>query len=299
MDGIVEVMLNAVFERPGGEGIQVPQFDEQKDLSVLHVQMVHTSEPEPSQMDQLIKSTMMSGVQIGSNSCYDHQDIVVPFCTILPPREAFFVDILMFCWKWIKCMDFPLKLAYSGPELSTWRDVWARTRIPVVETIHQCDVLMVDTLEKPPTIQELTQIHPRVYIELFDIQLLHRYSRLSTVFESCWIISSPHSGFPYGRFHFIGIHFQTSQKKQVVTPYLSIYQQACVRLHRSIQRLEWIQLYKKTERSKFTNQVAFQKREDEIAAFLNTFKPPPSPSYNPTSPQQSYHPTSPIPELVL
>lgn len=312
MDGIVEVLLNSVFDRVStNSGLGLPQWDEKLDLGTLSVPLTSwtDSPPDDSKLDELAKSTS-SETSTARGELLDEKYLVekiVPYCTLISREEAYFVDILKFCWKWIRPMEFPLKISYTGADSQIWNSVWAQTRVPVVDD-QQRNIIMVDSEEYVPKIPELQKMlvpGRSVYIEqLHHRNSLYRFSRLATLFESSWIISSPHAGLPFATFHFVGVNLCLNQPPKhymnVMTPFLSINQSVCARSHRNMQRLEWIHMYPYTDRSRFTDQIAYQKREEEYREFLGAFKPPPSPSYLPTSPlQNEYRPTSPIPELVL
>lgn len=313
MDGIVEVLLNSVFDRTSttSGGLGLPQWDEKLDLGTLSVPLTSwtDSPPDDQNLDELFKSTS-SEPSLAKTELLCETFLVekiVPYCACLARQEAYFVDILKFCWKWIRPMDFPLKILYVGAESQVWNSVWAQTRVPVVED-QQNNIIMVDSSEYAPKIPELQNMlvpGRSVYIEqLHPNKSLYRFARLATLFESSWIISSPHGSLHFATFHFVGVNLCLDQPPKqymnVMAPFLSINQSVCARSHRNMQRLEWIRMYPYTDRSRFTDQIAYQKREEEYREFLGAFKPPPSPSYLPTSPlQNEYLPTSPIPELVL
>lgn len=295
MNALVESLVDSVFQHIHG-GLTYT-WDYTLDLSVLCEQMKDITDPEtpiPPNEYTLFLSPDIDLYALKSVPITTEK--IQPFCTsVFPTRQAFFADMIRHFSRFLDTTK-PLKIHYRGHEQRAWNDFWTHCNI-VFQNVETCaDFIMIDStfdvLQLPidqvrvlcdKEVKDVKEV--TTYIELVHSENLIRYVEMAQHFETCFFASSPHSGFPENNVYFVGCGLRKSNNpnnhKSVYSTFIRLYQKTCLRWHRTVQRYHYVQMYPK---ERLYEQPVFLKWQQDMTEYWQQFKPPPSPSYNPTSP---------------
>jgi len=327
MTSITEVLVQAVFEHPGGHGLSVPPWHRTQDLDVVAVPVsdrdAETLAPLSGDLESLLAVVLPRTIQREAPLVMDDHKLVekiVPYHSVFPMRQALWADLLQFQDLWgqvARASAPPVRVGYIGHDQAAWREFWGQLQFPVALD-WPVQVAFVDSVVDPPTLAQLRAGHivlpspTSVYIERVNVRNLERCLDLARLFQHVWLASSCHSGFPLGGIHIVcqgGPRTEATSQRNLTaltTAFLAVFQRLYARHHRNQGRWRWIQLFPRQVRTVFTEQPVYLAWEDEIRRYWQQFQPhpvtssaPTSPTYRPTSPMYAptsptYRPTSPM-----
>lgn len=332
MTSITEVLVQAVFEHPGGHGLSVPQWHRSQDLEVIAVPVAEceadaSTPPLAGSLESLLEVVLPRTIQRDSNLVFDDHKLVekiVPYGSVFPMRQALWADLLQFQNLWGQVVQTtlpPVRVGYVGHDQAAWTAFCDQLQSPVALS-WPVQVAVVDSVVEPPPLAQLQAgqvVVPSptsVYIERVNVRQLERCLDLARLFQRVWLVSSCHSGFPLGGIHIVcqggpRTEAEAAARRNLSTltvAFLSVFQRLYARHHRNQGRWQWIQLFPRQLRTVFTEQPVYQAWEDETRRYWQPFQrrpssphvtyAPTSPHYRPTSPayaptSPSYRPTSP------